>query len=234
MKTVLVTGGSKGIGKAICKAFSREGYYVIINYNTGRQEAQALAEELKSAHAYKADVSDKEQVAAMIKDHPDIDVLVNNSGVALFGVFDDLNEEDVGCLYDTNLFGTLNVSRAILPSMINKKSGVIINISSVYGLQGASCEVDYSTSKAAVVGFTKALAKEVGPSGIRVNCICPGIIDTKMNSRLTKEEVDAFVESIPLERLGKPADVAEAVLFLAGDGASYINGAVLSVDGGLF
>jgi 3-oxoacyl-[acyl-carrier protein] reductase len=169
----------------------------------------------------------------MIEAYPDIDVLVNNAGVSLFGVFDGVNEAEVKRLYDVNLFGMLNVSRAVLPSMIRRKSGVIINISSIWGEYGASCEVDYSAAKSAVIGFTKALAKEVGPSGIRVNCVCPGVIDTDMNARLTIKEVEEIVDSIPLERLGRPEDVANAVLFLASDKADYISGAVLSVNGGL-
>lgn len=233
MKTVLVTGGSRGIGRAICKAFSDEGYFVIINYNRSKDEAESLCKSLKNAVTYKADVTNKEDIAAMTAAFPEIDVLVNNTGVSLFGVFDGLPEEQVRHLYEVNLFGTLSVSRAVLPSMIRRKNGCIINISSVWGQCGASCEVDYSASKAAVIGFTQALAKEVGPSYIRVNCVCPGVIDTDMNARLTIAEVETIVESIPLERLGKPEDVANAVLFLAGEKASYISGAVLSVNGGL-
>lgn len=233
MKTVLVTGGSRGIGRAICKAFADEGYFVIINYNTCEKEALSLCKSLKNAITYQANVSEKEEVSAMIAAFPDIDVLVNNAGVSLFGVFDGVEEDAIRQLYNVNLFGTLHVSRAVLPAMIRKKSGIIINISSVWGQSGASCEVDYSASKAAIIGFTKALAKEVGPSSIRVNCVCPGVIDTDMNARLTIDEVENLVETIPLERLGKPEDVANAVLFLASEKADYINGAVLSVDGGL-
>ncbi|HAN22025.1 MAG: 3-ketoacyl-ACP reductase [Clostridiales bacterium GWF2_36_10] len=234
MKTVLVTGGARGIGKAVCTAFSNVGYFVIINYNKSQKEADELCSLLGNAAVCKADVSKKDEVAAMIAAHPDIDILVNNAGVSLFGVFNGLLEDQIKSLYDINLFGTLNVSRAVLPSMIRRKSGVIINISSIWGECGASCEVDYSASKAAIIGFTKALAKEVGPSYIRVNCICPGIIDTEMNDRLSISEVESLVETIPLERLGKPEDVANAVLFLADEKANYISGAVLSVNGGLF
>jgi len=230
---VLVTGGSRGIGKAICKAFADSGYFVIINYNRSQKEAETLCASLENSVTYKADVANKDEVASMISAYPDIDVLVNNAGVSLFGVFDGHSEESIKQLYDVNLFGTLNVSRAVLPSMIRRKSGVIINISSVWGQCGASCEVDYSTSKSAVIGFTKALAKEVGPCYIRVNCVCPGVIDTDMNSRLSIDEVESLVETIPLERLGKPEDVANAVLFLADEKANYISGAVLSVNGGL-
>ncbi|PKM63471.1 MAG: 3-oxoacyl-ACP reductase [Firmicutes bacterium HGW-Firmicutes-21] len=234
MKTVLVTGGSRGIGKAICESFSAAGYFVVINYNKSEKEAVALCKSLKNAVAYKADVSKKDEVAAMLTAFPDIDVLVNNAGVSLFGVFHGANDEDIRRLYEVNLFGTLNISRAVLPSMIRKKSGVIINISSVWGECGASCEVDYSASKAAIIGFTRALAKEAGPSGIRVNCVCPGVINTDMNARLSIEETESLVENIPLERLGTPQDVANSVLFLAGDRAEYITGAVLSVNGGFY
>ncbi len=233
MKTVLVTGGARGIGKAVCKAFADEGYFVIINYHKSKDAAEELGRAIPNSALFQADVADKDAVARIIEAYPEIDVLVNNAGVSLFGVFDGLREAEVKRLYDVNLFGTLNVSRAVLPSMIRRKSGVIINISSIWGECGASCEVDYSAAKSAVIGFTKALAKEVGPSGIRVNCVCPGVIDTDMNARLTIQEVEDIVDSIPLERLGKPEDVANAVLFLASDKADYISGAVLSVNGGL-
>lgn len=233
MKKVLVTGGARGIGKAVCKAFADEGYFVIINYNKSKEAAEELSSTIQNSAVFRADVADKDEVARMIEAFPDIDVLVNNAGVSLFGVFDGVREDEIRRMYEVNLFGTLNVSRAVLPSMIRRKSGVIINISSIWGECGASCEVDYSASKSAVIGFTKALAKEVGPSGIRVNCVCPGVIDTDMKARLTIQEVEDIVDSIPLERLGKPEDVANAVLFLASDKADYISGAVLSVNGGL-
>jgi len=233
VKTVLVTGGTGDIGEAICKAFSEAGYFVVINYYKSEKKALALCKSLKNSDVFYADVSDKKQVEAMIKAYPDIDVLVNNAGVSFCGVFDNVPGDMAMRMYEVNLFGTLNTSRAVLPGMINKKSGVIINISSVWGEIGASCEVDYSASKAAIIGFTKALAKEVGPSQIRVNCICPGIIDTKMNDHLSVAEIEDIIDTIPLERLGRPEDIAETVLFLAGEKAGYISGAVLSVNGGL-
>lgn len=233
MKTVLVTGGSRGIGSAICKAFSQAGYFVIINYNKSKTEAESLSASLGNCALFEADVSDKEQVALMAQDFPDIDVLVNNAGVSLFGLFDSMDESSVKKMYDINLFGTLNVSRAFLPAMIKRKNGVIINISSVWGECGASCEVDYSAAKAGVIGFTKALAKEVGPCNIRVNCVTPGVIDTDMNAHLSIEEVESITESVPLERLGRPEDIADAVLFLASEKADYITGAVLPVNGGM-
>ncbi|HOJ47320.1 MAG TPA: 3-oxoacyl-ACP reductase FabG [Bacillota bacterium] len=233
MKKALVTGGARGIGRAICKAFAEAGYFVIINYHKSREAAEELHKALPHSAVFQADVANRDEVARMVEAHPDIDVLVNNAGVSVFGVFDGARAEEVRRMYEVNLFGALNVSRAVLPSMLRRKSGVIINVSSIWGEIGASCEVDYSASKSALIGFTKALAKEVGPCNIRVNCVCPGIIDTDMNARLTIEEVENIVESIPLERLGKPEDVANAVLFLASEKADYISGAVLSVNGGL-
>lgn len=235
MKTVLITGGSRGIGAACARLFAANGYKVLVNYLKNDSAAEALAQEL-GCKLYKVDVSDAEAVAAMLADIRDdgygVDVLINNAGVALFGLFQYVNAEQAARMYGTNLFGTLNCTRAFLPDMIEKKCGVIINVSSVWGEVGASCEVDYSTAKAAIVGLTKALAKEVGFSGVRVNCLSPGVIDTDMNASLSVADVEAIVDSVPLERLGKAEDVAAAALFLCSDAASYITGQVLSIDGG--
>lgn len=235
MKTVLITGASRGIGKACAIAFAEKGYTVLANYKSN----DALAEELKAktgCRLYKADVSDVNQVYALrdsiAADGFNVDVLINNAGVSLFGLFQHISPAEAEAMYRTNLFGALNCSRAFLPQMVDKKGGCIINMASVWGEVGASCEVDYSTAKAAIIGFTKALSKEVGYSGVRVNCLSPGIIDTDMNANLSIEDVESIVDSIPLERLGKAADVAAAALFLAGEGAEYITGQVLSVDGG--
>ena len=178
------------------------------------------------------DVSDRKAVYQAIQDLH-IDCLVNNAGVSLVSPFDAVTEEQEKALYGTDLFGVLNCSRAVLPGMIRRKSGCIINLSSMWGETGGSCEVDYSAAKGAVIAFTKALAKEVGPSDIRVNCVCPGVIDTDMNAHLSVADVNALVEEIPLERLGRAEDVAEAVYFLASEKASYITGAVLDVNGGI-
>lgn len=235
MKTVLITGGSRGIGAAMARTFAKNGYRVLVNYVSNDAAAEALKDEI-GCKLYKADVSDREAVYAL-RDRLEaegisVDVLINNAGVALFGLFQHIQPEQADRMYGVNLFGTLNCTRAFLPAMVERKDGVIINFSSVWGEVGASCEVDYSAAKAAVVGLTKALSKEVGFSGVRVNCISPGVIDTDMNAALSVEDVEAIVDSVPLERLGKAEDVAAAALFLASDNASYITGQVLSVDGG--
>ena len=235
MKTVLITGASRGIGAACAATFAAAGYKVLANYRSDDDAAGALRERI-GCTLYKADVGITEEVYALrdriAKDGHSVDVLINNAGVSLFGLFQHVTPSEAEGMYRTNLFGTLNCSRAFLPQMVEKNSGCIINVASVWGEVGASCEVDYSTAKAAVIGFTKALAKEVGYSGVRVNCLSPGVIDTDMNASLSIEDVETIVDSIPLERLGKAADVASAALFLAGDGADYITGQILSVDGG--
>lgn len=231
MKKVLITGGSRGIGAAMVRAFCAAGYEVYANYVKDDAAAQALAAEC-GCHIYKADVSDKAAVAQMYESIGAVDVLINNAGVALTTLFQCVSAEQEARLYGINLFGTLNCIRAFLPDMLKKKDGAIINLSSIWGEVGGSCEVDYSATKAAIIGLTKALAKEVGPSWVRVNCISPGIIDTDMNAELSIEAVEEIVDCIPLERLGKAEDVAQTALFLASDAASYISGQVISVDGG--
>ena len=235
MKTkriALVTGGARGIGEAICRALSKEGYYLYIHCNQSINAAADLCEELGNSEFVSADLSDAAAVEALAEKCKDIDVLVNNAGVALVSPFDAISEETARKMYETNLFAPINLARRILPTMISRKSGVIINISSVFGESGGSCEVDYSAAKAGIIGFTKALAKEVGPAGIRVNCVCPGIIDTDMNDDLTFEDVDALCDEIPLGRMGEASEVAECVAFLASDRAKYITGSVFDVNGG--
>ncbi len=231
MKKVLITGGSRGIGAAMVRAFCAAGYEVYANYVSDDGAAAALAAEC-GCHIYKADVSDKAAVARMYESIGGVDVLINNAGVALTGLFQCITAEQAERMYGVNLFGTLNCIRSFLPDMLKKKDGVIINVSSIWGEVGGSCEADYSAAKAAIIGLTKALAKELGPSWVRVNCISPGIIDTDMNADLSIEAVEEIVDCIPLERLGRGDDVAKAALFLASDDASYISGQVLSVDGG--
>lgn len=241
MKNVLVTGASRGIGRAAAKLFAQNGYYVAINFNKSYDSAQSLYYEIVGAggkaEIFRADVSDNDQTVAMVKAVEErfgsIDVLVNNAGIApKQGLFTDFSESDVRNVFETDIFGMMNCARAVIPSMVNKKCGKIVNIASVWGICGGSCEVIYSSAKAAVIGFTKALAKELAPSGINVNCVAPGIIDTDMNAHLTMEEKYAFCEDVPLGRLGKTKEVADSVLFLASDEASYITGQVLTVDGG--
>lgn len=235
MSTVLITGASRGIGAACAALFAKNGWTVLANYKSNDSAAAEL-QRATGCRLYKADVSKSEEVLALREriaaDGFEVDVLINNAGVSLFGLFQHISTAQAEAMYGTNLFGTINCARAFLPAMLEKKSGCIINMSSVWGEVGASCEVDYSTAKAAIVGFTKALAKEVGYSGVRVNCISPGIIDTDMNAELSVEDIEQIVDSVPLERLGTGADVANAAWFLASENASYITGQVLSVDGG--
>ena len=236
MKTVLITGASKGIGKATAEEFDRLGYNVVVNYNSSESEAKSLCSKLKSAVAIKADISDPPAVQSMVDEAVDrfktIDVLVNNAGIASQKLITDVSDEEFDRMYAVDLKGVFLCCKAVLPYMIRKQAGSIVNISSIWGITGASCEVAYSAMKAGVIGFTKALAKEVGPSHINVNCVAPGVITTDMNNNLSSETLEALKEESPLERLGTPLDVAKAVCFLAGEDASFITGQVLSPNGG--
>lgn len=239
-KTVLITGASRGIGRAAAVAFAKAGYDVAVNYNKSDEAAAALCSELEGysvrARCFKADVADKKAVADMAaeieKTMGGVSVLVNNAGIAEQALFTDITEEMWDRMFAVNVKGAYNCTQAVMPRMIYEKCGRIINISSMWGISGASCEVHYSASKAALIGFTKALAKEVGLSGITVNCVAPGVIDTDMNGRLSPEIISELKEETPLNRIGAPQDVAEAILFLASEKASFITGQVLSVDGG--
>ncbi|MCM1314049.1 MAG: 3-oxoacyl-ACP reductase FabG [Muribaculaceae bacterium] len=232
MKTALVTGGTGGIGQAICRKLSVDGYYVIVNYLNSKEKAETLAEKI-SGKAIKFDVSDINEVESISCETGKIDLLVNNAGISEIDLFTGISLEKSSRIMDINLGGTLNCSRIFLPAMIREKSGCIINISSMWGQVGASCEVDYSATKAGIIGFTKALAKEVAPSGIRVNCVSPGFIMTEMNSRFSGEELSAIKEDIPLGFFGTPEHVADAVSFLASGSAEYITGQILAVNGGM-
>ncbi len=242
MKTVLITGASRGIGCETARKFGEKGYKVAINYNRSESAANALRDSIVAfggcAEVFRADVSDENQVKQMIADITaklgGVDILVNNAGIApKQALFTDFSEDDAKAVFDTNVFGMMNCARNVIPHMVSQKWGRIINISSIWGICGGSCEVLYSSSKAAVIGFTKALAKELAPSGINVNCVAPGMIDTHMNAHLSKEDIDTFCQDVPLGRVGTPGDVAETVLFLASDGASYITGQTITVDGGM-
>ncbi|MDR1353955.1 MAG: 3-oxoacyl-ACP reductase FabG [Oscillospiraceae bacterium] len=236
-KTVLVTGASRGIGYAIARGFCATGCNVIINFNKSREPAEALAAEF-SAHAMavQADVSNGDQVllmfAAAAERFGGVDVVVNNAAVAAWELFDKTDESTFDRLFGVNVKGVFNVCKAAVPQMIAQKSGRIINISSVWGVVGASCEVVYSASKAAVIGFSKALAKELGPSNITVNCVAPGVINTDMNVWLGGDLKQALAQNTPLGRLGSPADVVGLVCFLASAEAGFITGQVICVDGG--
>lgn len=236
-KIALVTGGSGGIGEAICRKLYSEGYFILVGYCSSKTNALKIAEEICGA-AVKIDVSSSTEVYSVISDitndYGNIDLLVNNSGVSAIELFTHISPEKSHEIIMTNLCGTMNCSRAVLPAMINQKSGCIINISSIWGQCGASCEVDYSASKAGIIGFTMALAKEVGLSGIRVNCVSPGFILTKMNNGFSEEELNLIKEEIPLGFFGKPEHVADAVAFLASDKAEFITGQNLAVNGGMY
>lgn len=239
-KTVLITGAARGIGRAAAVAFAGAGYDVAVNYRSSEAAALSLCAELEGlsvrALPFRADVSDKAAVNTMFaeieKKLGGVSVLVNNAGIAEQALFTDITEEMWDRMFAVNVKGAYNCAQAALPFMIREKCGRIVNISSMWGISGASCEVHYSASKAALIGFTKALAKEVGLSGITVNCVAPGVIDTEMNGQLSPETMAELRECTPLNRIGVPADVAEAILFLASDGAAFITGQTLSVDGG--
>ncbi|MEG2045005.1 MAG: SDR family oxidoreductase [Clostridia bacterium] len=240
MKTVLITGASKGIGRQMAIAFAKERYNVIINYNKSQDTAKALESELKasgySVVAIKADISSEEEVQKMIDEgyslFSSIDVLINNAAISSIKLFTDITLEEWNEIFNVNVNGTFNVTKAVLNKMINAKYGKIINVSSIWGMVGASCETHYSATKGAIISLTKALAKELGPSNINVNCIAPGVIATEMNDNLTVEELDMLKEDTPLERIGSTTDIANLALFLASDKASFITGQIISPNGG--
>lgn len=239
-RTVIITGASRGIGRATAMRFAQEGYNVLINYLHSEQEAMRLLEMLKksncNAHAFKADVSKHGKVDDMVSFCVEVfgalDVIVNNAGVAQTRLFTDITQDDWRTVTDINLGGVFNCCQCAAKHMIKNKKGRIINISSVWGMVGASCEVHYSAAKAGVIGLTKALAKELAPSGIRVNCIAPGIIETDMLKDYTEAELGELKKEIPSGRLGTPFDVAECALYLADEKNDYITGQVISPNGG--
>ena len=240
MKTAVVTGGAGGIGAAICEALCRQGYSVIINFRHSKENAEKLAARLcecgYDAVVFGADVSRSDEADALIdfgfSYGGRLDMLVNNAGVSLRTLFDLTSDEQWRRITDINLTGVFNCSRAAVKHMLSAKKGRIINISSMWGQTGGACEVAYSASKAGVIGLTKALAKELAPSGITVNCICPGVIDTPMMSGFSNEDKSLIAEDIPVGKFGTPEDVANAVAFLASDSSSYITGQVIGVNGG--
>ena len=237
MKTVVITGSSRGIGAATAKLFAENGFNVCVNYFHSEKAAKELTASLPSAVAVKADISKKADAVALIEAAAEtfghVDVLVNNAGIAPPPqLVTDVSDADYDRVFDINMKGVHNTVSAVLPQMVNRKSGNIVNISSLWGVVGGSCETVYTASKAAVIGYTKALAKELGPSGIRVNCVAPGFIRTEMNARFSEEEIASFAEETPLCRVGDPQDVAKAVFFLATDMSDFITGQTLCVDGG--
>ncbi len=239
-RTVLITGASRGIGRSCALAFARAGYRVAVHYNQSRAQAEGLVQQLREmgcdAACFPADIADSAQVNQMIRNATDflgyIDVLVCSAGIALQQLLTDTSDLQWRKLMGADLDGVFYACRAVLPGMIARGSGRIITVSSVWGVRGASCEVAYSAAKAGVIGLTRALAKEVGPSGITANCVAPGVIDTDMCACFDADTKAALAEETPLGRLGTPEDVAESILFLASPQAGFITGQVLGVDGG--
>ena len=236
MKTVLITGASRGIGAACARKFAAEGCRVAINYSQSRQQAEALAEELGGI-AVQADVADPVQVQKMVDTVLDkfcqLDILVCNAGVSHVGLLSDMTDAEWRRLFAVNVDGVFHCCRAVIPHFVHRKCGRIVTVSSMWGQVGASCEAAYSASKAAVIGLTRALAKELGPSGISANCVAPGVIDTDMNRALSAQDLEALKEETPLERIGTAAQVADAVWFFSGGQSDFITGQVLGVNGGL-
>ena len=241
-KTVIVTGGRAGLGSGIAKRFAETGANVVITYRTenpAHPAAEVVAEiEKRGAKglAIRTDVRDaarsREMIAKAAEVFGRVDMLVNNAGIAQQKLFTDLTAADWDRMLSVNAGGVFHTCRCVLPGMLRRHSGRIVNISSIWGISGASCEVHYSASKAAVIGFTRALAQEVGPSGVTVNCVAPGVIDTEMNANLSPETLAALCGETPLCRIGSPEEVADAVVFLCGGKARFITGQVLKVDGG--
>ena len=237
-KVVLVTGASRGIGKAVAERFAREGYAVALHYNTGKVEAEATVQKLTSAGytamAVQADVRDSAQVQQMVDtvSHAlgNIGILINNAGIAQQKLFTDITDEEWHNMFAVHVDGTFYCTRAVLPVMIRQKQGCIVNISSMWGQVGASCEAAYSATKGAVIALTKALAKELGPSGIRVNCVTPGVILTDMCAGIDPEILKEMAEEAPVGRNGTPMDVAKAMEYLSE--ATFVTGQVLPVNGG--
>ena len=231
VRTALISGASRGIGAACARALARDGCRVVVNYQKSAQAARTLAGQIGGL-AVQGDVSDPEDVERLFARAGDVDVLVANAGIALQKLFTDTTPEEWRRIFSVNVDGAYNLIRAALPHMIHQKWGRIVVVSSVWGIRGASCEAAYSASKAALIGLTKALAKELGPSGITVNCVAPGVIDTDMNGNLDEAALGELAESTPLCRLGTPEETAAAVSFLCSDAAAFVTGQVLSVDGG--
>lgn len=237
----LVTGASRGIGRAIALRLARDGYTVAVNYHENQSAARSTAQILQALGVdgmlCRADVCDEQAVRQMVRAVEDaygrIDLLVNNAGVSAQALFTDLSSGEWKRMMDVHVNGAFYTCSAVLPGMIRRKSGSIINIASMWGQTGASCEVHYSTAKAALIGMTKALAKEMGPSGIRVNCVAPGAVDTDMMAGFSAEDKQALADETPLCRIGKPEEIASAVAFLASSDASFITGQVIAPNGGM-
>ncbi len=237
-KIAIVTGASKGIGREIAKNLAKNGIKVIANYNKSQKEAYSLKEELQKENIeidiVQANISQREEanklVEFAIKKYKTVDILINNAGISEYKMFIDETDEDWNKVINTNLYSAFVMSQNVIPYMVHNKNGCIINISSIWGIVGASLEVLYSISKAGINGMTKALAKELGPSNIRVNAIAPGIINTNMNEKFTKQELEEIKSQIPLEKIGQVQDIAKCVNWLIED--NYTTGQIISINGG--
>ena len=242
MKIALITGASSGIGRATAKKFALNGYFVIAHYNSNLKGIESLVIELEkegitgTIFAVQADFSIPSSVKEMVEkvkaSFKHIDVIVNNAGAGLYKLITDTTETEWDMLFNVNVKSTYLLTNAFLDGMIERKNGKIINVSSIWGQSGASMEVGYSASKSAIIGYTKALAKELAPSGILVNCVCPGVIDTQMNGRFNQAEINELKDQTPLGRLGKPEEVAELIYFLGSENANFITGQIITADGG--
>ena len=235
MLTALITGGSRGIGAATVRAFAGAGYRTAFFYRRSEAAAQALAAET-GAYAIRCDIRDSASVTAACAEAKrllgHIDVLVNNAGIAQQKLFTDITDDDWRAMLDTNLSGAFYASRAVLPDMISRRYGRIINVGSIWGQVGASCEVHYSAAKAGLIGLTKALAKEVAPSGVTVNCICPGVIETDMLSSFTPDDLAVLAEETPAGRLGTPEEIAHSILWLADSKSGFMTAQIIGINGG--
>ena len=237
-KTIVVTGGSRGIGAEIVKTLAMENYNVILNYNKSKEQAELIKKKLKTnekkVEIFKADVSKREEAKELIKfaleKFGTIDVLINNAGISQTKMFLDITDEDWNLMLQNNLTSAFYCIQEALPTMIQRKNGLIVNISSIWGITGGSCEVHYSAAKAGLDGMTKALAKELGPSNIRVNSIAPGMIDTDMNKEYSENEINEIKEETPLKKIGKPAEIAKCVKWLIED--NFTTGQIISPNGG--
>lgn len=241
MKYALITGGSRGIGSAAARLCARRGWGVAVGYHRGEAQAQALVRELSAlqvpALAVQADVSDAGQVRRMVDNVLEkfcqLDILICSAGISHVGLISQIDESQWRRLFAVNVDGVHHCCQAVLPHMLKRRSGSIVTVSSMWGQVGASCEAAYSATKGAVISYTKALAKELGPSNIRVNCVAPGVIDTEMNAHLSQSDLAALAEETPLCRIGTPEEAAAAIAFLASDEASFLTGQVLAPNGGL-
>ena len=239
-KTAIITGGSGGIGSACVKDFAENGYNVVMTYFSSPDTADAIQAQLGSRSidiiCQKCDVSSfndcKQVVECAISAYGSVDILINCAGIAQQKMICDITDDDWSAMFDVNVKGVFNMTKAVLPHMVHKKQGKIINVSSIWGMVGGSCETHYSAAKAAVIGFTKAAAKELGPSGICVNCVTPGVIDTKMNAQFTSDDLKALMDETPLGRLGYPSEISSLALFLASHDSDFITGQVISPNGG--